>query len=157
MSSVAAIDLRPGSAADIEAVESIMGAAFDPRFGEGWTRGQCLGVLSMPGVWMIIAEMGGRVAGFALARSVLDEAELLLLAVAPAFRRRGVGTALLRATVASAQQRDAASLHLEVRRGNGAALLYGAEGFEKVGERRGYYRGRDGQHHDAQTFRRTLR
>jgi [ribosomal protein S18]-alanine N-acetyltransferase len=151
-----AIDLRQGGPADIAAVEAVMAAAFDPRFGEAWTRGQCLGVLAMPNVWLTLAELDGTVSGFALARLVVDEAELLLLAVAPPARRRGVGAALLRATLAAAQAREATSLFLEVRRGNVATELYLREGFSKIGERRGYYRGRDGQQHDAQTFRRTL-
>ena len=83
------IDLRGGTVADIAEVEAVMAAAFDPRWGEAWTRGQVLGVMAMPGVWLTLAEIDGAPAGFTLARAVLDEAELLLLAVAPQTRRRG--------------------------------------------------------------------
>ena len=53
-----------------------MTAAFDPRYGEAWTRNQCLGVLAMPGVRLTLALVDDRPAGFAMVRSVMDEAEL---------------------------------------------------------------------------------
>jgi ribosomal-protein-alanine N-acetyltransferase len=150
------IELRTGTPDDMAAVDAVMASAFDPRFGEAWTRSQCLGVLAMAGVWLTVASVDGVPAGFALARAIADEAELLLLAVAPSWQRIGVGAALLRATVDAAIARDLVILHLEVRRGNPAIALYQAFGFAKAGERRDYYRGRDGDTHDALTYRLTL-
>lgn len=146
------LTLRAGAARDIDFVERLMEIAFDPRFGEAWTRGQCLGVLAMPGVRLTLAQADGRPAGFAMVRQVLDEVELLLIAVAPAERRQGVGQALLGAVLSDAAASAARQIHLEVRAGNPAALLYRQAGFTKVGERRGYYRGRGGQLHDAHTY-----
>ena len=137
-------------------VDTIMQEAFDPRFGEAWSSSQCAGVLAMPGVWLTIAELDGAPAGFAMVRAILDEAELLLLAVRPAARRRGVAKALLRSVFAEARARGVASVHLEVRAGNDAVALYRLAGFEKIGERRDYYRGRNGKLFDAQTFRLSL-
>ena len=151
-----AILLRSGDARDIALVDALMAAAFDPRFGEAWTRNQSHGVMAMPGVRLTIASMDEDPAGFALVRSVADEAELLLLAVDPQFRRRGVASALLRAIVGDGQANGIAHLHLEVRAGNDAVRLYAANGFAKVGERRGYYRGRTGHIFDAHTYRRPL-
>ena len=152
--------LRPGGARDIDVLERLMDAAFDARFGEAWTRGQCMGVLAMPGVRLLLAfadaEESGRPAGFAMVRQVLDEVELLLIAVAPLARRRGVGQALLRGVIAEAESTGAARLHLEVRAGNDAARLYTDAGFAKVGERRGYYRGKAGAVYDAHTYSLTL-
>lgn len=150
-------ELREGGVHDVASVGTIMQSAFDPRYGEAWTNPQCLGMLSLPGVWMVIASLNGTDSGFALARSTGDEAELLLLATAPDARRRGVAGALLRAVIEEARDRGVQQLHLEVRAGNDAVRLYRREGFEKVGERRAYYRGRDGQLFDAQTFSRALR
>ncbi len=150
------VTLRTGDARDVAIVDTLMAAAFDPRFGEAWTRNQCLGVLAMPGVRLTLALVDDEPAGFAMVRSVADEAELLLLAVDPAYRRRGVGTALLRAVIAEAQAGGIVDLHLEVRSGNDAVKLYTTQGFAKVGERRSYYRGRTGQVYDAHTYRRTL-
>lgn len=148
--------LRAGVPRDIDTVDALMAQAFDPRWGEAWTRGQCLGVLTMPGVRLLLACLDDEPAGFAMTRSVADEIELLLLATVPAHRRRGVGATLLRAVVAEAQAEGVARMHLEVRAGNEAAQLYLAQGFAKVGERRGYYRGRLGQLHDAHTYSREL-
>lgn len=146
------LSLRAGAARDIDTVERLMDAAFDPRWGEAWTRGQCLGVLAMPGVRLTLAYAEDRPAGFAMVRQVMDEVELLLIAVAPAQRRRGVGEGLLRAVIDDARGVSAHRIHLEVRAGNDAAGLYRAAGFARVGERRGYYRGRAGQLHDAHTY-----
>ena len=150
-------ELREGGAQDLAGVARIMEDAFDPRFGEAWTSAQCLGMLSLPGVWLVIASLDGQDMGFALARVIADEAELLLLATRPAARRRGIAGALLRAVIAEAESRGVAQLHLEVRAGNDAVRLYRREGFEKVGERRNYYRGKMGQAFDAHTYARELR
>jgi ribosomal-protein-alanine N-acetyltransferase len=150
-------ELREGGAHDLSQVAGIMQDAFDPRFGEAWTSAQCMGMLSLPGVWLVIASVDGVDAGFALARITFDEAELLLLATRPGVRRRGVGGALLRAILAEARARSANRIHLEVRAGNDAVALYAREGFTKVGERHSYYRGKSGQLFDAHTYSRELR
>ncbi len=151
------IQLREGGAQDLAEVARIMEDAFDPRFGEAWTSAQCLGMLSLPGVWLVIASLDDQDVGFALARVIADEAELLLLATRQSARRRGIAGALLRTIVAEAKARGVEQLHLEVRAGNDAVRLYRREGFEKVGERRNYYRGKMGQAFDAHTFARKLR
>ena len=149
-------ELREGGAHDLSQVAGIMQDAFDPRFGEAWTTAQCMGMLSLPGVWLVIASLNRVDSGFALARSTGEEAELLLLATRPFARRRGIAGALLRAVIAEARDRGVVEMHLEVRAGNEAVQLYRREGFDKVGERRNYYRGNTGQAFDAQTFARKL-
>jgi len=149
-------ELRAGGPQDLVQVNSIMLEAFDPRYGEAWTSAQCMGMLSLPGVWLTIAAVGDRDVGFALARSTGEEAELLLLATRPSGRKRGIGGALLRAVIDEARGRGADTIHLEVRAGNEAVQLYVREGFAKVGERRSYYRGKTGQVYDAQTFARQV-
>lgn len=138
-----------GTAADLGGVMATMDAAFDPAFGEAWTRSQCAGILSLPGVRLLLAAGG---TGFALARTVYDEAELLLLAVAPQRRRTGLGAALLAAVADDARASGAVRLHLEMRAGNPAAALYERAGFVEVGRRRNYYRGADGRQLDAITL-----
>lgn len=150
-------ELRAGGSADLTSVAAIMRDAFDPRYGEAWTTSQCMGMLALPGAWLTVAGIGGEDVGFALSRAILDDAELLLLATRPRFRGRGVGGALVRAVMAEAEARGVADLHLEVRAGNDAVRLYTREGFSKVGERRGYYRGKTGQLFDALTLARKLR
>lgn len=151
----ARLSLRAGTASDLDRVMGIMTAAFQPCFGEGWTRSQCAGILPMRGVSLTLASRDGVAVGFSLVRKVADEAELLLLAVDPAVRRRGIGRALLDEFMASARQGGAARLHLEVRDGNAAVALYRHAGFEPVGRRAAYYRGPGGELHDAVTLART--
>jgi ribosomal-protein-alanine N-acetyltransferase len=109
--------------------------------------------MMMPGTWLTIARVDAAALGFALVRSVLDECELLLLAVDPAWRGRGVGEALLRDSLRTARRRGITSMNLEVRASNNAVYLYEKTGFEYVHRRPGYYRGNDGQLYDALSFR----
>jgi ribosomal-protein-alanine N-acetyltransferase len=70
------------------------------------------------------------------------EGELMInnLAVAPAWRRRGVARSLLRHALAESRRLGCAAAYLEVRPSNQAAqALYAAEGFQPYGRRRGYY------------------
>lgn len=131
----------------------VMTRAFDPVFGEAWTMPQLAGVMMMPGTWLTIARLDAAPLGFALVRSVLDECELLLLAVDPIWRGRGIGETLLRHSLRTARQRGITSMNLEVRSTNKAVKLYEKTGFEYVHRRPGYYRGNDGQLHDALSFR----
>lgn len=147
-----AIHVEEAGIAALDAVMSIMNQAFDPGYGEAWTEAQTLSMLALPGVWLSIASIDGQPAGFALNRIVADEAELLLLAVAPLHRRHGVGMALIERSRAISRERNGFRLHLEVRHNNPAIELYNKAGFRLVGRRPGYYRGIDGQIHDALTL-----
>lgn len=94
-------------------------------------------------------------AGFVLSRCVMDEAEILTLAVAPEFRRRGIGSALLGAHLATLAGRGTKALFLEVEAGNHAALaLYAQFDFRQIGERKAYYRGTNGTAAAALVLRR---
>jgi ribosomal-protein-alanine N-acetyltransferase len=148
--------IAAGGAGDLDEVMATMASAFDPRFGEAWSRSQCSGILPMPGVWLLLARHAGIGAGFALARAIVDEAELLLLAVRPELRRAGIGAALLAGVADAARGRGAVRLHLEMRENNPAAALYDSAGFKEVGRRPRYYRGNDGRSFDAITLARAL-
>ncbi len=148
----APVILSPGCHADLSEVMAVMDDSFDPRFGEAWTMGQCAGLLPLPGVWLTLARVEEQVLGFALARLVADEAELLLLAVRTAAQRRGVGRILLEHFEDDAVARGAVRLHLEVREGNHALSLYEQAGFGLVGRRRDYYGGQKGDRYDALTL-----
>jgi ribosomal-protein-alanine N-acetyltransferase len=142
-----------GSHRDLDAVVAIMDAAFDDRFGEGWTRSQCAGILPMPGVTITIARLpGGEPVGFALQRVIAGDGELLLLATDPGYRRRGIGRALLEHFLDEAREAGTSQVHLEVRDGNPAVAMYRRAGFKSVGRRRKYYHGRTGGQFDALTL-----
>ena len=147
-----AVAIVEGAAADLGAVMRVMEDSFDPAFGEAWTAPQCAGLLPMAGVWLSLAREEEAVIGFALARIVGDEAELLLLAVARSWQGKGVGQMLLDGFAAVAASKGAEQLHLEVREGNHAVSLYSRNGYREIGRRRNYYSGRDGQLFDALTL-----
>jgi [ribosomal protein S18]-alanine N-acetyltransferase len=109
----------------------------------------------MPGSHLIIARRDSPV-GFALSRVILDECELMLLAVAPEVQHGGIGRQLLAAMIADARAANATSIFLEVRSENPAITLYSSAGFVEVGRRRGYYRSRFGETFDALTYRLAL-
>lgn len=137
---------------DAGEVVDLMRRAFDPQFGEAWNLSQLAGVLAMPGARLTAARRRGRLLGFALVRTVLDESELMLIAVEPTARRAGIGAALMAETIENARQAGIKRLHLEVRKGNDATQLYRAYGYAKAGDRPHYYRGPAGKVFDAETY-----
>ena len=85
--------------------------------------------------WVAIAD--GQIAGYLVAHTLCEgESDILDLAIAPEFRRKGVARALLQELLA---RRDH-SFFLEVRASNCAAIkLYKSVGFQEVAARKGYY------------------
>jgi len=78
--------------------------------------------------------------GYLLAHRIADELHVLLLAVEPARRRRGIASALVAHALAEGRATGARVALLEVRAGNEAArALYAGLGFREVGRRRRYY------------------
>lgn len=148
--------------AGLEAAMAVMEAAFDPRWGEAWTRDQLRDSLAMPSTFLMLADTRGTLicegpaAGFVLSRQALDEEELLLLAVRPRERGRGLGAALVELYFAAAARRGVNRIFLEMRANNPAHSLYRRCGFEPIGVRPRYYRATDGQAIDAITFSRPL-
>src|SRR5688500_1715107 len=122
----------PIPADEVDRIMEVMERAFDPRFGESWNRRQVSDALVLGNCHCALIAPDGSsathghnaAAGFYLSRSIPEEEELLLFAIDPAFRRRGLGTRLLRSFVASAKKRGARRLFLEMRRDNPAASLY---------------------------------
>lgn len=152
----------------LDRIMAVMETAFDPAYGEAWNRRQVADALALPSTHALvvdaegkpIAEMPGPApepAGFVLTRHVLDEEELLLIAVTPPARGRGVGAALMEHLFTMARGRGTTRIFLEMRRGNPAIYLYRKFGFEPIGERRDYYRMANGVRIDAITFACLLR
>jgi [ribosomal protein S18]-alanine N-acetyltransferase len=142
--------------AHAQVIAALMEAAFPADTGERWPAADLMTVLSLPGsqAWLACSpESGLSPVGFALVREVIDEAELLLIAVSPDLRGKGFAKSLLGAIKTDLMSRNIEILHLEVRETNQAALgLYTSAGFDVVGRRRNYYRGADGKLSDALTL-----
>ena len=80
-------------------------------------------------------------AGFIVARTIVDELHVNNVAVRHEFRGRSIGSLLLQTSLEEGRKRKAKVAQLEVRAGNEAAQnLYRRCGFEVVGRRRSYYR-----------------
>ena len=146
------VNIFEADARRLDQVMEVMKAAFGDSYGEAWTRSQCAGILPMDGVTLLAAEGDSDLLGFALYRTVLNDAELLLLAVSPAAQGHGIGRKLLGQFIDDAKKKGASKIHLEVRDGNPATRFYEAAGFAAAGRRRNYYRGADGRQYDALTF-----
>jgi tRNA threonylcarbamoyladenosine biosynthesis protein TsaB len=102
-------------------------------------------VLTSPSGLAVIAESDGMPLGFALARAVADEAEILGIGILAVHRRKGIGGRLLREAASLAAARGARTLFLEVDAGNAPArALYEKADFRTVGVRKGYYAGEGG-------------
>ncbi|NLR37729.1 GNAT family N-acetyltransferase [Novosphingobium sp. ERW19] len=142
---------------DIDRIMTVMEQAFPPEFGEAWNRRQvsdalCLGncrygLIAPDGTEDLLTS--GETAGFFMSRAVLDEEELLLFAIAPQYRRMGLGHVLLKRFIQSAQDGGMSRVFLEMRRDNPAGVLYAAHGFRQIGLRPGYYRTSNGARIDA--------
>ena len=93
-----------------------------------------------------------------LIRTAADEAEILTLAVSQGQRGRGIGRLLMEEALRRLYRERIASCFLEVDRSNQAAVgLYRSLGFATVGERKGYYRSREGDDGAALVMRVQLR
>ena len=101
---------------------------------------------------------GDELQGFILSRLAADEAEVLTIAVKPKLRGKGIAARLMTANMERLTVAGAKTWFLEVEAQNSAALaLYKRFGFEKVGERKSYYKKADGDSALAFILRRSLR
>jgi ribosomal-protein-alanine N-acetyltransferase len=92
-------------------------------------------------------------AGFVLSRMVIDEAEILTIAVAPEVRGKGLSIPLLERHLDELSRRGVRMVHLEVEEGNPSAVaLYRRFGFTETGRREGYYQKADGSRVTALTM-----
>jgi ribosomal-protein-alanine N-acetyltransferase len=87
-----------------------------------------------------VYEIGGSIIGHMVLMAALDEAHLLNITIAPAWRRQGLGRLLLRHAMNATRLQHVRVLYLEVRPSNRAAIeLYEKAGFEAFALRKGYY------------------
>jgi ribosomal-protein-alanine N-acetyltransferase len=116
-----------------------MAAAHAQAFDNPWREDEFDDLLEGEGIYGFLAT-GDAPLGVILCRVAAGEMEILTLGVAPAARRRGVGSALLAASLPAARERGAAEVFLEVAVDNEPAIaLYAALGFRRAGLRKAYY------------------
>jgi ribosomal-protein-alanine N-acetyltransferase len=130
------LTIRPMNEADLDAVLTIERACF----ARPWTAAHFLAEISSEYGSAVVAERDHLLAGYLCLSVLLDEAEILDVAVAPDLRRSGTGAALLTWACAEALRRGAAVLRLEVRSTSLPAIaLYERFGFSRSGLRKAYY------------------
>ena len=133
--------MRAMTPGDVDAVLAIEQAV--QRF--PWTRGNFADALNC-GYDCRVDEAGdGTIRGYVILMPAAGEAELLTIGVAQAGQRKGLGRALLAEMLEAARAKNMRRVFLEVRASNVAAIaLYRSAGFDRIGERRGYYRNEGG-------------
>ncbi len=130
--------IRPFASGDADTVREIFKQS--PQAG-ALTKDSYERLPEWSGPLALVSESRGEITGFLMGREVADEAEIFTFAVAPKYRRRGHGGALVSAAIEGLRARGIKNLFLEVRESNSGAIgFYEAFGFSKIGYRKIYYR-----------------
>lgn len=133
---VGEVRIRAMTDADLGAVMAIEKASFTMP----WTKDTFRGLLRRADSHLFVAEAEGAVVAYAAVWIVLDQAELGDIAVAAAWRRRGIARRLVETVLDLVRDHGVRELFLEVRPSNhGARALYERYGFIEVGRRTHYY------------------
>ena len=149
------IDIVPATPADAEACSRIHAQSFRTA----WDTANVARLINAEAATTLVAVTGPdhKVIGFILAFSAVDEAEILTLAVDPAWRRLGIGQRLVKTLAESLEGLGVTDLFLEVAVSNEAARqLYRSARFVEAGRRKDYYAEADGDPEDALILRLTL-
>lgn len=109
-------------------------------FSDPWSADGFAETLKNPNAVVLAAHEKGKLAGYCCMYKVLDEGEIVNVAVAPHFRRQGIAKAMLDVILGDAYSKDLNDIFLEVREHNlPAQELYKKMGFKFVGRRRNFY------------------
>ncbi len=109
-------------------------------FHSPWTEASIASELTNELALWLVAVDCGKLVGYVGSQTVLGEADMMNIAVAPEHRRQGVAEALVTQLIKALALRSTHSLTLEVRASNEPAkALYGKLGFVQVGRRPNYY------------------
>ncbi len=145
------IAVRDYTAADFEALYKIDQETFEP--GIAYSRGQLRDYLRLPGAECVVAESGGKIAGFMVTAHERGVGYIVTIDVLDAYRRVGVGTVLLREAERRLAAREVREIELETATDNASAIAFWRKhGYRNRGVIRNYYpNGRD-----AFSMRKTL-
>jgi len=122
-----------------------------------WQRASIVEKIRDPDTNVITARREGELLGFAIMNYAGFEAHLILFAVLPSHRRGGVGSALIRWLIATAEVAGALVIYVELRKNNTIARdFYHCLGFKLMEPLPGYYGGREAGIRMALDLRRVL-
>ena len=117
----------------VAAVAELERQNFSAPWDEASVRSELTNKLAL---WLVALD-GEEVVGYVGSQTVLQEADMMNVAVRDSHRRRGIARALVEELI---RQLDAYQLTLEVRQSNAPAIsLYESMGFTQVGLRKNYY------------------
>ncbi len=126
-------NMEAGDVPNVAALEQLC-------FSMPWPQEAIAMELTNPLSLWLVAEEDGRFAGYVGSQAVLDEADMMNIAVSPTFRRCGVAQKLVLELVDRLAAKNIRCLTLEVRVSNESAIsLYEKLGFSQVGRRPRYY------------------
>ncbi|MBQ8056754.1 MAG: ribosomal protein S18-alanine N-acetyltransferase [Ruminococcus sp.] len=109
-------------------------------FTHPWSENSFMDEINKDSSFCYVALQNDTVVGFAVLETVLDEGNLLDIAVDEKHRRQGVARELFKELFKVADEKKLSFITLEVRESSIPAIsLYEAHGFEKVGVRKNYY------------------
>lgn len=109
-------------------------------FSRPWSRQGFLDTLAMDNVIFLTAIEEGRLAGYCGVYLSIDEGEITNVAVAPEYRRHGIGRQLVQELMKRGEEKGVSRFLLEVRASNeGAIALYRELGFTDGGRRKNFY------------------
>jgi ribosomal-protein-alanine N-acetyltransferase len=138
VSTTAAVEVRRLTLADLSDIEVVERASYPSPWSRAMFAGELAKPTSIP-LGAFDAETG-QLAGYLIVSRYVDAWHIMNLAVAPAFRRRGVAMRLLQELFDRTADDARRGYTLEVRVSNAAAIaLYERLDFEITGLRRGYY------------------
>jgi len=138
----------------LDSLAQLHNGAFTQLGQTGWDAGQIGHSLEQEGAELAYISADDYIAGFALYKKVLDEAELFTIAVDPAHQRTGLASQLLNAIRRSLKKGGIELFFLEVRSDNiGAIACYKKLGFEPIAVRKNYYADDGGAKFDANILR----
>lgn len=110
-------------------------------FSDPWSEKSVASELENPLALWLAAVENGRVLGYAGSQTVMDETDMMNIAVHPDFRHQGIAKGLIESLIAELKERGSRCLTLEVRLSNMPAVsLYEKLGFAQIGRRPNYYR-----------------
>ena len=126
--------MKPSHVAQIAQLEKIC-------FSDPWSERSIASELDNQLAFWLVATEGETVAGYIGSQTVIDETDMMNVAVHPDFRRKGIAEALVNTLVENLQKMGSHCLTLEVRASNAPAIaLYEKLGFAEIGRRKNYYR-----------------
>jgi [ribosomal protein S18]-alanine N-acetyltransferase len=137
------VQIRPARAAEATAMAEMSRALVEAGLGWRYTPSRMAALIREPETTALVASRAARLQGLAVMHFGDDQAHLVLLCVAPQLQRQGLGRRLTEWLLASARVAGMASISLELRADNPAALaFYRQLDFVETDEVPGYYGGR---------------